>query len=167
MAAKDLTFLLGFYVSMVAKRWWDQAGIHHHHHYHHYHPHHQNCNCNHHHHVIIIGGSNPRDWPASNSAWRPGHGWAREHWAGSKCQSHNPKSYCGQKSFTLENGGESEIIFSQFKKTVLRHCLLSYLLLMRKISKGLRATFNSVDTVKDKGLVTEKVTISSNLRREI
>ena len=40
MAAKDLTFLLGFYVSMVAKRWWDQAGIHHHHQYHHHHYHH-------------------------------------------------------------------------------------------------------------------------------
>ena len=27
VASKDLIFLLGFYVSMIVKRWWDQVDI--------------------------------------------------------------------------------------------------------------------------------------------
>jgi len=106
MAAKDLTFLLGFYVSMVAKRWWDQVALI---------PEIDQL-------ATLLGG-------------------------------------------LVMVGPENTEQALNFKKTVLRHCLLSYLLLMRKISKGLRATFNSVDTVRDKGLVTEKVTISSNLNK--
>ena len=43
-----------------------------------------------------------------------------------------------------------------FKLTVLRYCLLSYCLLMRKISKGMRKEYWSSATIVEKGLITQK-----------
>ena len=43
-----------------------------------------------------------------------------------------------------------------FKITVLRYCMLSYCLLMRKISKGMRKEFWSSETIVHKGLITAK-----------
>merc|ERR1711892_328680 len=40
-----------------------------------------------------------------------------------------------------------------FKITVLRYCMLSYCLLMRKISKGMKKEFWSYETILDKGLI--------------
>ena len=42
-----------------------------------------------------------------------------------------------------------------FKKTVLRYCLLSYCLLLRKISKGMRREFCSTKALVDKELITQ------------
>ena len=43
-----------------------------------------------------------------------------------------------------------------FKITVLRYCLLSYCLLMRKISKGMKRQYWSSEIIIDKGLITRK-----------
>ena len=41
-----------------------------------------------------------------------------------------------------------------FKITVLRYCMLSYCLLLKKISKGMKKELWSSETIVDKGLIT-------------
>ena len=52
--------------------------------------------------------------------------------------------------------GKNDEEANLFKITVLRYCMLSYCLLMRKISKGMKKQFWSYETVVDKGLITPK-----------
>jgi len=97
VASKDLIFLLGFYVSMIVKRWWDQV----------YNlPEIDQI-------AVLMGG-------------------------------------------LVVTDGKNDEEAHMFKITVLRYCLLSYCLLMRKISKGMKREFWSVERIADKGLITDK-----------
>jgi len=97
VASKDLIFLLGFYVSMIVKRWWDQV----------YNlPEIDQI-------AVLMGG-------------------------------------------LVVTDGKNDEEAHLFKITVLRYCMLSYCLLMRKISKGMRKEFWSSETIVDKGLITAK-----------
>merc|ERR1711892_789139 len=97
VASKDLIFLVGFYVSMIVKRWWDQV----------YNlPEIDQI-------AVLMGGLVVTDG---------------------------------------KNNEEAHL----FKITVLRYCMLSYCLLMRKISKGMKKEFWSYEAIVDKGLITPK-----------
>jgi len=91
VASKDLIFLLGFYVSMIVKRWWDQV----------YNlPEIDQI-------AVLMGG-------------------------------------------LVVTDGKNDEEANLFKITVLRYCMLSYCLLMRKISKGMKKEFWSYETVVEK-----------------
>jgi len=96
IAAKDLIFLLGFYVSMVARRWWDQVSAI---------PEIDQM-------AVLLGGL-----VLTNKT-------------------------------TREQG-------NTFKLTLIRHLLLAYALLMRKISKGMKKEFWSLETLIEKKLLSK------------
>jgi len=108
VASKDLIFLLGFYVSMIVKRWWDQV----------YNlPEIDQI-------AVLMGG-------------------------------------------LVVTDGKNDEEAHNFKILVLRYCLLSYCLVMRKISKGMRKEYWSTETLIDKGLITKKEAEHMDRDREV
>jgi len=92
--SKDLTFLLGFYVSQIVRRWWDQYKL--------------------------------LPWPDSLVLL-----------------SHGLVNYEAEMSV-------------EFFRTIMRYCMLSYILCLRRLSKALRKLFPTNQSLIDAKVATKK-----------